>query len=216
MTPSATTPHLRARVAALEAAFTHVAATRMAGVPVMNRQLRVQALGFEAWQAPRAQAGDQATPDVAVAGGSEALGILVTPWFMNLVRLPLDAAAESGLPAVGVSDWRRVGADPVEFIGAHEEAVGRYAAASLFSPMFEFADHATACATAHQVLALLRKGTAPKGAPAEEAGRPRPGPAVSAPPRAAAAPIAGAPAPDPVTARRGFLFGRRSAPGAGA
>ena len=61
----------QSRVQTLEQVFAHIAATRMQGVPVQNPALRVQAVGF----AP------QADPD----GGEWLLGVLVTPWFMNLV-----------------------------------------------------------------------------------------------------------------------------------
>jgi len=55
-----------ARAAALEARFGDIAATRMRGVPVLHEGLAVQAVGFE-----------------AVDDGL--VGVLVTPWFMNLV-----------------------------------------------------------------------------------------------------------------------------------
>ena len=69
------------RVATLERAFRQVAETRMQGVPLLNAALQVQAVGF----APLAD-----EPGVA-------LGVLVTPWFMNLLRLPL-APVPMGTP----------------------------------------------------------------------------------------------------------------------
>lgn len=150
---------LARRVAALEARFREIAATRMAGVPVQNERLAVQAVGF------------QALP----AGG--ALGVLVTPWFMNLVRLPAEGEPA---PAPGASRTHAVGPERFDFIGAHEAGFGSFEACSLFSPMFEFADHAAAVATAAEVLALLRRPPEPVPAP---------------------------PAP-PVPTRRALLFGR--------
>jgi [NiFe] hydrogenase assembly HybE family chaperone len=126
------------RVAALEALFERVAATRMRGVPMLHPALRVQAVGFEG-------AGD----------GSAACGVLVTSWFMNLVWLPLDADARD-VAAVGQTRRRAVGHEVFPFIGAHEDGFGAYEACSLFSPMFEFADQAAAVATAHAVLEGLR------------------------------------------------------------
>ncbi|MEI2624689.1 MAG: [NiFe]-hydrogenase assembly chaperone HybE [Giesbergeria sp.] len=93
--------------------------------------------------------------------GSSALGVLVTPWFMNLMRLPLDAAEPLG---PGQASRQRIGAHRLSFIGAHEAAFGPYAMCSLASPMFEFADQDAAVATAHEVLAQLRLPTA-KGEP---------------------------------------------------
>ncbi|TXT38745.1 MAG: hupJ [Comamonadaceae bacterium] len=152
------------RVLMLEQAFAHIANTRMRDVPVQNLALRVQAVGFAA------QAHDTAL-----------LGVLVTPWFMNLVRLPL---AQASILAVGEKAKRQVGTEQFEFIGAHEAGLGAFEACSLFSPMFDFADHAAALATASEVLALLR-------APVPQV------PQVSQVHR-----------PPPVPSRRGFLLGR--------
>lgn len=156
----------QSRVQTLEQVFAHIAATRMQGVPVQNHALRVQAVGF----AP------QADPN----GGEWLLGILVTPWFMNLVCLPLDLAhAGEAVLGVGQKAKRQISSQTFEFIGAHEDGLGAFACCSLFSPMFEFADHAAAVATACEVLNLLRT----------------PAPALT-------------PAQKPAPSRRGFLFGR--------
>lgn len=137
---------LTARVQALEALFRHVERSRMAGVPVLNRALQVEAVGFE---------------PVAVEAGEvpAAVGVLLTPWFMNLVWLPL--RPEAGADRVGQARARDVGGTSFEFIGAHEPGLGAYEAGSLASPMFEFPDQAQARATAWAVLAELRPA-APK------------------------------------------------------
>ena len=123
------------RIAALESVFRQIAATRMAGLPLLNPRLQVRALGFEA--------------DRGVA-----CGMLVTPWFMNLLRLPLDDSVEMLKPLQ--KGERDVGPRCFEFIGANEPGIGAFEASSLFSPMFEFEDHAAAVATAREVLGLLR------------------------------------------------------------
>ncbi len=134
----------QSRVQTLEQVFAHIAATRMRDVPVQNHALRVQAVGF----APQADSD----------GGEWLMGILVTPWFMNLVCLPVDLARlGETVPGVGQKASRQIGGEHFEFIGAHEEGLGAFACCSLFSPMFEFADHAGAVATACEVLNLLRK-----------------------------------------------------------
>lgn len=159
-----------ARVLALEAAFRRIAATRMAGLPLLQPGLAVQAVGFE--------------PEPDDAG--LAWGVLITPWFMNLLRLPLMAENAQRLPEPGVAaDWT-VGGHAVGCLGAEEALLGpgplaRYALCSLHSPMHHFADQARALAAAHEVLQLLRPAAAPVGAP---------------PP-----------------SRRGFLFGRGQSPG---
>jgi [NiFe] hydrogenase assembly HybE family chaperone len=160
------------RIQALEQVFVHIASTRMRDVPVQNPVLRVQAVGF----VPMAQ-----------PGGELLLGMLVTPWFMNLVRLPATAAGSGAAwPPVGHKASRAIGGETFEFIGAHEEGLGAYESCSMFSPMFEFADQAGAVATANEVLNLLRT-PAPSPAPMAQA----------------------------VPSRRGFLLGR-GGPRAGA
>jgi [NiFe] hydrogenase assembly HybE family chaperone len=136
---------LRIRVAELATLFTHIAHARMAGVPVLNAALQVEAIGFECLPAGE--------------GEPAGLGILVTPWFMNLVRLPLlrnDSAAQ-----VGHTHAEALAGQRFEFIGAHEATLGAFCACSLFSPMFEFADQPAARATALEVLALLRSPPLP-------------------------------------------------------
>lgn len=158
------------RVDVLERVFTQIARTRMDGVPVQNPALRVQAVGF-------------ATSQADDNSDSTLVGVLITPWFMNLVRLPelMHQGASTSL-APGCKALRRVGAQGFEFIGAFEEELGAFEACSLFSPMFEFADHQAALATATEVLTLLRKPLTADSAPA-------------------------------IPSRRGFLFGRSSVGG---
>jgi [NiFe] hydrogenase assembly HybE family chaperone len=164
-----TTNALATRVHHLVDAFALIGRTRMAGVPVLNAALHVQAVGFAAQK----HAGDE-------EGG--ALGVLVTPWFMNLIWL---AAPHAATPPVGDATLRVIGGEALEFIAAQDDATGPYELCSLYSPMFEFHDQATACATAEAVLDALRQP-----------------PTLPAPP---AAPREQAPA------RRAFLFGRSSA-----
>ena len=162
----------QARVARLERVFSHIGATRMLDVPVLNTSLQVQAVGFEL--------ADEAEAQILQ-------GILITPWFMNLVRLPLLATE---LPASG-SDVAShepgskhsyvLGGNSLEFILAHEAELGYFEACSLFSPMFEFADQEGAVATATEILRLLRETPAPETASGLE-----------------------------MPARRGFLLGRSS------
>ncbi|HEY9191938.1 MAG TPA: [NiFe]-hydrogenase assembly chaperone HybE [Methyloversatilis sp.] len=131
---------LATRVAALEALFRDIADTRMSGVPVLNGALRVEAVGF----APHAP--EPGTDDCAI-------GILITPWFMNLLRLPL--VRENDVTRVGRSRSLAVGRERFDFIGAHETAFGSFEACSLFSPMFDFPDQAAARLTAVAVLSSL-------------------------------------------------------------
>lgn len=172
------------RAAELEACFRRIADTRMAGLPFLHPGLAVQAVGF----APEPDA-----PAVLA-------GVLVTPWFMNLVRLPVraldgGAGAAAGWLAVGAKASRPVGALALDFIGGREDGLGVFESASLFSPMQAFADQAAAVVAAQAALEHLRQPTAPVAATA-------PSPATAA----------ASAAPEPPPSRRGFLFGRARPP----
>jgi [NiFe] hydrogenase assembly HybE family chaperone len=174
------------RVASLIAAFEHIARTRMAGVPLLHAALRTEAVGFQP------QADDE--------GEAGLLGVLLTPWFMNLVWLP---GAQAAPLEVGATRLRRLGGESLSFLGA-EEAACRFEACSLFSPMFDFADQAAARAVAQAALAHLRPPPSATAAaptvPVEKATIPAP----------AAAPVRPAPATPGAPTRRGLLFGRRT------
>lgn len=139
------------RVDALQRAFEQIARTRMADLPLNNPQLDVATVDFRAED-----------------GGDFALGVLVTPWCMNLLRLPLRDGVE--VLGVGRSGPRDIGTRRFDFIGAHEPGFGSFEASSLFSPMFEFASQAAALATAQEALKELR-GTNAVRPPAQPARR---------------------------------------------
>lgn len=178
---------LHARTDALVALFDCIAQTRMAGVPILNPALRVETFGFELCEdiAASVVAETRFRTKARALELPAALGVLITPWFMNLVWFPL--ARSDQADGVGCSRLRRVGEECFDFIGGYEPGFGCYEACSLFSPMFEFADPAAARATACAVLDTLRQ------------------PLVKASP--------GAPAhakPPQLPARRAFLLGRQA------
>ena len=121
--------------AALEDAFRRIAQQRMAGVPIVNPALRVEAVGFRPW-------------------AQHWLGVLVTPWFMNLWLMPRQSAHWTPV-AAGKTRHHVFPAGVFEFIGGYEASVGDYQACSLFSPMFDFHDHAAARDTATAALLAL-------------------------------------------------------------
>lgn len=124
-----------APVAQLEATYAAIARTRMAGLPFMNPALHVEAVAFGAWS-------------------HHWLGVLVTPWFMNLVLLPRDA---DRWPRVRDTETLSIAfpAGVFGFIGHTESPVGALLACSLFSPVFEFADQDTARVAAAAARAAL-------------------------------------------------------------
>ncbi|MFO1414122.1 MAG: [NiFe]-hydrogenase assembly chaperone HybE [Burkholderiales bacterium] len=131
MTDTAFRPDPSAGLAATFAA----AAARMEGLAFVNPRLRVEAVGFAPWE-------------------GHWLGVLVTPWFMNLVLAPRDVAAWQSL-RLGAKRHYTFPAGRYEFIGAHDPAHGEFAMCSLFSPVLEFTDHAQAVAVATHALPAL-------------------------------------------------------------
>jgi [NiFe] hydrogenase assembly HybE family chaperone len=109
--------------ARLEAVF-RVAAQRMRGLPIVNAALEVEAVGFAPWEGLW-------------------LGVMVTPWCMNLVLVPHDPARWHSL-VPGAKRSYRFPAGEYEFVGADDAAFGEFQICSLFSPVHEFEDHATA------------------------------------------------------------------------
>ena len=184
---------LQQRVHALTRHFVRVQAERMAGIPLLNPALSVEAVGFE-WAA---QTEDEAgSPPVAE-------GVLVTPWFMSLVRLPLAVLPHGN--RVGCRAVRRFGNERFDFIGGHDEAIGWHETCALFSPMNGFSSQALARETALASLALLR--------PAADA--PAILPTAASPATSASQTNPATPA-EPVPARRSFLLGGRPRQGAAA
>ncbi|WP_110970196.1 [NiFe]-hydrogenase assembly chaperone HybE [Pseudomonas huaxiensis] len=128
------------RPEALARRFRDIADTRMRGLPLLHPALGVEVVGF-AWQ----HIGPQASPGL--------LGILITPWCMNLIWLP------DGTEVPGEGEVREylIGDERMDFISVHDEVFGAYQSCSLFSPMFDFADANGARETAVHVLSLLRR-----------------------------------------------------------
>jgi [NiFe] hydrogenase assembly HybE family chaperone len=121
-------------VAALEAAFVEIAQRRMAGVALMHPRVQVQATQFVA------------------QGAQLAVGILITPWFMNLLRLPL---TRSDHCQVGSKATHSLGDYAVEFTSAFEPAIGGFESCSVYSPLTMFEDHAAVWATAQALMRTL-------------------------------------------------------------
>lgn len=116
----------------LESVFERIRTERMADVPILNDKLGVEAVGFEPL-------------------GDDLLGVLVTPWFMNLMHLPREPDAWQA-DVAGEKSTLELPGGCFEFIAGNEEGIGSYRMCSLFSPVFEFGDHATAVATAVAVM----------------------------------------------------------------
>ncbi|OAI19041.1 rubredoxin [Methylomonas koyamae] len=127
---------------ALETTFTAILTQRMQGVALLNPALAVQALPFR-------------------CAGDDWIGILVTPWSMNLLVFPGPDSVWQQLP-LGAKFSRKLPYGSFEFTLAAEPALGRYGQCSLFSPMLQFADQAAAMAAAAAALNGVLSAPAPR------------------------------------------------------
>ncbi len=123
------------RTKALVADFTEVFHGKMRDVPMVNHALHVQAVDFRPWE-----------------GGF--LGVLVAPWFMNLVLLPGEGRTPRAPTAKEVI---RFASGEYEFIHNARDLTGPYLACSLFSPMGDFTSQLQAVEVARAVMVELFK-----------------------------------------------------------
>lgn len=119
----------------LEAVFNRIYKERMSDMPMVNDKLQVHALGFQPWQ-------------------QGYLGVLSTPWFMNLMLLPGPQQDWSSLQELGKQS-HVFPSGRYEFITGYEAEIGKYQMCSLFSPVFEFADDDSAVETAQIIMREL-------------------------------------------------------------
>lgn len=133
----------------LEAVFRDIARTRMAGLPLFNTALGVEAVGFRC------------------GGDGHWVGVLVTPWAINLLCLPGHGAEWPAAAPGERHDWRFPSGD-YEFTVAGEDRLGVYHLCSLFSPALEFDSHEAARLAALAAIHALFEApmTAPAPAPA--------------------------------------------------
>jgi [NiFe] hydrogenase assembly HybE family chaperone len=125
---------MRIKVADLVAHYEMIFEERMRGLPIVNERLAVEAVGFEQWE-------------------DQDLGILITPWFMNLVLLP-DSARLADM-AQGDRVDCKFPSGSCELTVYHDEQLGSYLAAVLFRTVADFPDQEIARAIAEEALAQI-------------------------------------------------------------
>ena len=121
-------------VAELVAHFRRAHSERMQGLPIVNPALEVAAVDFRGFE-------------------EHAVGALISPWFMNLVLLP------------GTQEWERVAQGDVatinlpggeiDFNVSHDDRLGTYLTAALFSSVADFPDQDVAEAIAQEIICRL-------------------------------------------------------------
>lgn len=126
---------MNAVVQKLETVFGDIAATRMAGLPICNDALRVQAVGLREWQ-------------------GHWLGVLVTPWTISLILMQGDEVPLQTLGADEKMSWEFPSGE-YEFMGLNEAALGACQMCSLISPVADIGCHEDAVNIAGLVMEAL-------------------------------------------------------------
>ena len=155
--------HPRAR--ALIARFQSIDA-EMRDLPIYNDKAAIEAIGFRSF------------------GEAALLGVVFTPWFMNLIILPIEPVPMD-MAAIGRTVRIELPAGERAFVVGGDEVIGLYKAHSLHSPVLNFTLPGQARAEAQRMLSLLMT-------PAAEEAAAKNGPAGSG------------------VDRRALLFGRRN------
>lgn len=118
---------------ALVERFRDIHEKRMQDLPFINAQIRVEAIGFRSFE-------------------NFEIGVLITPWFMNLMLLPNAVSADLDQGhKVNVS----FPSGAIEFTTALDDELGLYFSAVLFSSVMSIPDQATAVDLANEVMKEL-------------------------------------------------------------
>lgn len=123
------------RVERLVSDFREIWNARMRDLPMVNKALRVEATGF-------------------ILHEGRPLGVLISPWFMNLILLPREDEDWTALTP-GAKEEIAFPSGAYEFIHNRREMGGGYKACSLFSPMGEFQTQMQALDVARAIMVEL-------------------------------------------------------------
>ncbi len=124
----------------IEQSFQRIHLENMRGIPILNPQIGVQALGFQYWQ-------------------DRALGVIITPWMMNLVMLPAQGEDWSQME-LGHKQQHDFPSRSYQFMVNDIEGIGPCQTYSMCSPMRDFSSHQQALQVAQDFLdALMEEGT---------------------------------------------------------
>ena len=125
------------RIAELIRRFREIGETSMRDLPLYNAALEVEALGFRQMD-------------------GHWVGVLITPWFMNLLRLPEEPVAMD-LAAIGRKRTIALPSGERDLIQGGDEMIGAYESLSLHSPMFAFqSQHAARQEAERRLIDLLQ------------------------------------------------------------
>ena len=123
------------RVQALIELFQRIDAG-MRDLPIYNDKIAIEATGFRPF------------------GDGELLGVVLTPWFMNMITLPIEPVPMN-MAEIGRTVSIELPAGKRAFVVGGDGTIGLYKAHSLHSPVLNFTLPGQARAEAQRMLALL-------------------------------------------------------------
>jgi len=126
---------MNASVQQLVDRFDYIGRERIQGLPIYNDKLSVEAVGFQACE-----------------GGK--IGVLITPWFVNIVLLPDDDKPWQ-FNELGQKVKYNLPSGEHEFTVGEEDAIGRYLFRSVVSPTHCYKSQPPARSAAAQALNQL-------------------------------------------------------------
>jgi [NiFe] hydrogenase assembly HybE family chaperone len=120
--------------AQVETTFRRIWTERMAGLPLLNPALAVEAVGF-------------------ARHGDDWRGVLVTPWCIDLLLLP--ASSDWPVPGPRERTFRQYPSGNFALLPNHEDGLGDYLICALIHDMKQFPDQESARMTAQACLIAL-------------------------------------------------------------
>ncbi|MEQ3652437.1 MAG: [NiFe]-hydrogenase assembly chaperone HybE [Glaciecola sp.] len=125
-------------VAELVVAYKKISHKQMRDMPFYNPELDVEAIGFDDYL-------------------GDTLGVMISPWFLNLVLLPHtdNKRAQVSQISVGEKIALAMPSGKFDFIKADIEDVGSFLTCSLLSPVFELTSQNLAQETAEASLEVI-------------------------------------------------------------
>ncbi len=117
---------------ALVSAFREIDQRSGRDIPFYNELLSVEAVGFQGWD-------------------GHVIGVLITPWFMNLMVLPGESDDWAGCSDGDVREWQ-LPSGKYRFVAGLLDGPGVGFSAALFTTVEVFPDQATARAVAAEIM----------------------------------------------------------------
>ena len=119
----------------VEQTFTRIHLENMQGIPILNSRIQVQSIGFQEYQA-------------------RIIGIIITPWLMNVILLPNDNEDWSNF-TLGHKVSHTFPAKTYRFLVNEIEGIGFCQTHSMYSPMHDFSSHQQAVKVAQEFIDFL-------------------------------------------------------------